>query len=334
LSAAQVNLRDAKLSKNHRRRVAPRVDSRQLTIDWICAAAPPVLKAEVIEPEKPAATSAAAIAEKPAEPAEILDDTASPLLQVLPWDFSKTFPPVLQDALDAGVVEEEDAEPEGLTALHAEHAREMLAALSELDRVQDTRRAAVNPAVDRSVTGNAPHTQVTKEKPTEKLCREVDRLEHWWQTLLDTYETVFGPQAADAFDKYVRARHARIEVMAMPEPLACVVPDLPLPKPLPASVRSGGLDEDGPVDPGEEEVHEITESHVQIVTELVAAFRRPGPSPIAKDPSVRPIIEKHAAEFGREATAALLEYCRRRAMLNDAVPIHSPHRIGPDPALP
>lgn len=330
-------MREGILSKNYRGRVAPRDDPRQLRIDWISAAAAPVLRTpEVIEPVQPATTPAGAIAEKPGEPAEILDHTASPLLQVLPWDFSTTFPPVLQDALDAGIVQEEDAEPDGLAALHAEFARAMQAALSELDRVQDARRAAFYPAVDLTVTGRAPRTQGTKHKLTEKLKGQVERQEHWWRTLLDTYETVFGPLAANAFGKYVRARHARIEVMAMPDPLACVVPDLPTPKPLPPSVRIGviGLDEDSSVEPGEEEVHELTEDHAEIVTELVAAFRRPGPSPIAKDPSVRPAIEKYAAEFGREATAALLEYCRLRAMLKDAVPIRSSHRIGPDPASP
>ena len=169
-----------------------RADPRQLLLDWN-AVAPVVVPVSVPEPPR-------AIPEEVAQP-------ESPLLQVLPWDFSITFPPVMQDAIDAGVLEEDDAEPEGLAALHADYGRELLAALCELDSVQDARRRGVNPA-----TGKTPRTQATKQKLAEKLDREVERLERWWATLLETYEAAFGPKA---FGHCIRARHAGVEIMAM-----------------------------------------------------------------------------------------------------------------------
>jgi hypothetical protein len=41
---------------------------------------------------------------------------------------------------------------------------------------------------------------------------EPGRLERWWQTVMETYEQAFGREAADAFGKALRARHAGIPV--------------------------------------------------------------------------------------------------------------------------
>lgn len=117
-------------------------------------------------------------------------------------------------------------------------------------------------------------------------------------------------------------------VVAGVAPPPPTVASLPTPLPLSEAVRAGvfGHDEGGPVEPGAEEVDAITRQHAELVTGLVAAFRRTAHSPGETDLAVRTAVEKYAADFGREAAGALLEYCHRRAVLEDGVPIRSPRR--------
>jgi hypothetical protein len=111
-----------------------------------------------------------------------------PLVQYLPWDFQSTFPQPTPEAIDAGVISDEDAAPENLRALHEEHAREALAVLRDLDRVLDARRRGVDPRNNKP-----PMLKEAKERLKIFFDTEPGRLDRWWQTLMDTYEQAFGP---------------------------------------------------------------------------------------------------------------------------------------------
>jgi hypothetical protein len=288
-------------------------DSRQLMIDWTAATAPVPVTPAASEPPAPP---------EPATPAGSFDPFSP--VQILPWDFETSFPPILPDAIDAGILTEEDNESEALAALHAEHGKALLAALSDLDKMHDARRQGVDPA-----TGKPPRSAKKKQELPEKLSREIERLERWRQTLLDTYEAGFGTVAAEAFDKFIRARHAGIRIIAQPayaEPPA-LLPTLPMPRPLPQSVNAGvfGQDENGPVNPSEEEASDITVNHAEMIIELMEAFRRAGESdPIKQELSdqVQQAARKYAGDFGWQAAERLLTYCHRRSVLNNAETFH------------
>lgn len=128
----------------------------------------------------------------------------------LRWDFATSFPAVSDDAIDAGRVQPEDTTPEAVAALHAEHAREMLAVLRRLDRV----REAASHGVDAE-TGKRPRTPATQSRLAERHREEPARLTHAYQVLLDVYAEAFGDVAATAFDHNLRARHAGIAVVAL-----------------------------------------------------------------------------------------------------------------------
>jgi hypothetical protein len=227
--------------------------------------------------------------DKPADRGQAATESPLPaaglprLVKRPPWDFKTTFPEPMPEAIDAGVISDEDATPENVRALHAEHARESLAVLHDLDRVLDARRRGVDPRNNK-----VPILREATERLRKFFDTEPARLDRWWQTLMDTYEEVFGPEAADAFGQTVRTWHAGAEVPGpglpappiatalIPEPQSApapaglvrhgktrrVVARLPVPRPLPASIAAGrfGHDDDGPVLPRADEVRAITPS--------------------------------------------------------------------------
>src|SRR5271169_4341781 len=69
--------------------------------------------------------SASAVAPPPATTAE------QSLVQRLRWDFRESFPQPLPEAIEAGIISDEDAEPENLRAIHQEQARALLATLRD-----------------------------------------------------------------------------------------------------------------------------------------------------------------------------------------------------------
>ena len=267
---------------------------------------------------------------------ERVDDVAAAperdpaLVQYLTWDFRTSFPQPTQEALDAGILLDEDAEPENVKALHDEHAREALAALRSIDTVLDARRRGVDPK-----TGRPPASKEDKQGLPEFLQYELGRCERWWQTLMDTYEEVFGPEATDAFGKAIRARHAGVTVIAeaerstvpiettavqgksastektptvtTSEPAATVAPKvrrqrqstravarLPVPRPLPEAVTQGrfGLDENQrPINPSADEVRDITQNHAEKLIALIAAM------PYCEGSDDRPDAKRMRAEF-------------------------------------
>jgi hypothetical protein len=73
----------------------------------------------------------------------------------------------------------------------------MLATLSDIDAAAAAARLSISPSTGRkAASGNEP-----------------GRLKRWYESLLGAYRDWFGEEAADAFDKAVRAWHARIEVV-------------------------------------------------------------------------------------------------------------------------
>lgn len=247
-------------------------DPGQLEFDWSEASLPP--RGEVNE--KPS--------ERPETPTQLSPTQTSPppLVQVLPWDFRLTFPQPLEAAIEAGVLHDEDREPENIKSLHVEHAREALATLADLDALTEARRFGVDP-----VTGKKPRTEKQKENLKRKFAEEPPRLEHAFETLMDVYEEAFGKDATDAFRKAIRAWHAGVDVVSETRP---VFP------PLDAAVCAGvfGQDEDGSVvNPSLEEVDEITAAFVDRLTD--------------RDQSndVEQILASFAEDFGPDAAKEL-----------------------------
>jgi hypothetical protein len=135
------------------------------------------------------------------------------LVQTLPWDFRTSFPEPLEEAIEAGALNEDDAAPENLRSLHDEHARHALVLLSDLDAVMDARRQSVDPR-----TGKAPRTPKQREVLEALFRYEPERLQHSFDVLMDVYEEVFGADAAGAFRKAIRAWHAGVEVITSSRP--------------------------------------------------------------------------------------------------------------------
>jgi len=221
------------------------------------------------------------------------------------------FPPALQEAIDNGVLSEEDAGPENVKAIHDEHAREGLAVLHDLDAVLDARRRGVDPRNNKK-----PMLHEAKERLDKFFAKEPARLEQWWETLMATYGEAFGTEAAEAFGKAIRAWHAGVTVVATADRVAApvespVVQDalvvaqeprdvtekepetpptdhqrrsranrevsrLPVPKPLPEAVKRGhfGIDEQQrPIHPDADEVRAITENHAEKIVDLMGGLR-------------------------------------------------------------
>ncbi len=266
----------------------------------------------------------------------------SPVLR-LRWDFRTRFPQPTPEAIDAGLIEPEEAGPESVRAIHGAHAAELLGVLRDMDAEADARRG----------TGSA---MVRVDQAAEP-----SRLRRWYANLLGVYGDLFGPEAAEAFDKAVRAWHARVEVVVEngtdvpvsappppsdPEPppiptvrvveaptneLALtpartrVVARLPVPKPLPQAVAAGhfGHDENGPIRPSPDEVREITEAHAELLIDMVADLaeadrRGVGPTEVARRVAqLHDAVRKYAEDFGDPAAEQLLAYARRQAASND-----------------
>ncbi len=266
---------------------------------------------------------------------------AAPLVQRLKWDFKTTFPQPTDEALDAGIIPDEDTRPENIRAIHDEHARELLAVLHDLNVVLDARRRGVDPRNDK-----APMLAPAKERLQKFFETEPVRLERWWQAQMGIYEEAFGPDAADAFAKAIRAWHAGIEVTtdspATPVAMATdfkppaaelfprersrsdrpkrIPARLPVPRPLPSAVTGGrfGEEEDGrPVRPGASEVRAITEQQAEKLIDLLdAVASAPAHGKTALLESFQNGLAAYAEDFGQPAAQQLEAYVRRQAGLD------------------
>jgi hypothetical protein len=278
------------------------------------------------------------------------------LVQILPWDFMTTFPELMEDAIDSGIVSEDDAEPENLRAMHGELTRQLLQVLTDQDDIADARRRGVDPK-----TGARPTSRSGTERLKTFFEIEPVRLERAWQALMGTYEAAFGDEAAEAFSKAIRARHAGVRVVTEQQPRPesekqinvptvppavsstdsedaegfhvksvrgngrRVIARLPVPRPLAQAVAAGnfGHDERGPVNPSADEVREITENHAEILIDLLGEQRQAERTGREADQArisveVQAAVMKYAEDFGERAAEQLLAYCRRQNLINES----------------
>jgi hypothetical protein len=283
------------------------------------------------------------VADRPPESTAAATSTAAaePLVQRLPWDFQNTYPEPLPTAIDEGVLENDD--PETVKWIHDEHAREALAALVELDVVLDARRRGVDPRNNKK-----PMLPQAKERLQTFFEKEPARLEHWYRTLMATYDEAFGENAARAFEKAIRAWHAGIEVTAekpaaaLPPPAveptptkspaqarsprnyARVIARLPVPKPLPSAVAAGhfGHDEGGrPIKPEPMEVRVITERHAEKLIDISDSIQQASGSCVPGEADrlrglFQSAIAAYAEDFGEHAARQLEAYVHRQAGLD------------------
>lgn len=235
---------------------------------------------------------------------------APALVLQLPWDFKSSFPQPTDEAIENGVLDEDDREPENLKSLHENYARQCLAILATLDKVLDARRRGVDPG-----TGGRPRTHAATERLRTFLTEEPSRLERTFDVLIGTYADGFGQEAADAFGKAVRAWHAGVAVVTEAPPDAGEqvvlspkkrksIPSsrMPVPKPLATAVAAGvfGRDENGkPIRPNAEEVRAITTEQAERMIEM-------------KDDELHAAVTKYAEDFGTKGAAQLERYVRRQ----------------------
>jgi len=278
--------------------------------------------------------------ERPAGPPPSVP--ANGLTLKLKWDFRTCFPEPTEEAIEAGAINAEDLNPQGIRSIHEEHAREMLATLHDLDAVLDARRRGVDPRNNK-----APLLAPAKERLLKFFQTEPARLEHWFENLLGAYQDAFGQEAAEAFGKAVGAWHAGVEVVAESSPKAAppatattgensvpavkpkrrqqagprrVTACLPVPRPLPSAIGAGrfGHEENGkPVRPGPREVREITERHAEKLIDLLDQLTSaPTNSKDALQAQFDAGIAAYAEDFGQQAADQLQAYIKRQAGLD------------------
>jgi hypothetical protein len=296
-------------------------DPQQLQIDWSGKPASPTRKART---ERTAAPP-------PSVP-------ANGLTLKLKWDFRTSFPEPTELAIEAGAISAEDLHPEGIRSIHEEQTREMLATLHDLDAVLDARRRGVDPRNNK-----APMLKEAKERLQKFFQTEPARLESWYANLLGVYADAFGQEAADAFDKAVRARHTGVQVVAESKSAAAIATEakppapaptrlghrrnpsrisarLPVPRPLPSAVSVGrfGQEENGrPVRPGAREVREITERHAEKLIDLLDSLASgPANGKDALQAQFDAGIAAYAEDFGQHAADQLQAYVARQAGLD------------------
>jgi hypothetical protein len=239
------------------------------------------------------------------------------LVQVLPWDFRTAFPEPTEQALDAGIISDEDNQPDAIRSIHEEHTRELLAVLKAMEAVSEARRRGIDP-----ITGKPPGMHGKREKLRRWFQEEPERLERSFTNLIGVYEDAFGQEAAEALTKAVRAWNAGIDVVSEGVASATVAPAvstriappahkrsstrLPVPHPLPAAVNAGrfGLDDHGkPVRPGPDEVRAITENHAEKLIGLLES---------RQELAFRTGIEAYAEDFGDQAAHQLERHVIRQ----------------------
>jgi hypothetical protein len=264
----------------------------QLLIDWsISAEARPAAPENRSLDDSVALATVALPQESGPKPAELRTTALTfrnpDLLQVLPWDFRTSFPEPMEEAILNGRFQPEDAEPENLAALHDEHARHAMVLLDDLETVMDARRRGVDPR-----DGKAPRTTKQREALEKLFKEEPSRLERSFDTLIDVYEEVFGPDAADAFRKAIRAWRAGVEVIGEAPPMA---------RALSASIEAGifGMEEDKTtVSPDVEEVAEITERVADALIDRPSEAER------------EELLKKFGEDFGQKSAEELDRWSR------------------------
>ena len=217
---------------------------------------------------------------------------------VLRWDFRVSFPPPLEEAIDAGKLDPSDVLPANLKSLHVEYERVATKILFDLDLIADARRRGIDPS-----TGVPPRMEKHRVALEQRFKDEPPRLEHALDVMMDAYGEGFGEEAAGEFRKAIVARHHGVDVLADTA--------MPMHRPLEAAVKAGafGRDEDGgPILPGREEIDAITEDLADRLRDL------PEDSPIRAE-----LFRQYADDFGDDAAGMLDEWLRRQAKLDEVV---------------
>jgi hypothetical protein len=170
---------------------------------------------------------------------------------------------------------------------------------------------------------------------------------------MDTYAEAFGDEAADAFNKALRARHAGIPVTAERDrspmsqsaetveerPVQSHVQKLarterrravarfPVPTPLASAIAAGrfGHEENGrPVRPGAHEVREITRRHAEKLIDILDSIAHAAGSCVPGEATrLRGLFDEALAayfeDFGQRDTDQLEAYVRRQAGLDPSI---------------
>jgi hypothetical protein len=268
--------------------------STQLCFDWRAASVTPT-EANVITPTtEPSPPTMRSAEPEAVQEHNVVDPSLTirhpDLLQVLPWDFRTSFPEPMEEAILNGTLQPEDAEPENLAALHEEHARHAMTILHDLDAVMDARRMGVDPR-----SGKAPRTDKQREALEQLFKHEPPRLQREFDILIDVYEEAFGPEAADAFHKAIRAWHAGVEVIGEAPPTL---------RPLASSIEAGvfGVEDDGSnVDPADDEIAAIT----SCVADKLAGS--------SNETERGAVLESYAQDFSQKASDELDRWTRLHA---------------------
>jgi hypothetical protein len=174
-------------------------------------------------------------------------------------------------------------------------------------------------------TGKRPRTAAARKRLTERLEQAPGKLRAQFDELLAAYADGFGEEAA-AFADWVQDVHEN----HLPRPeMRSVEIDLPVPAPLPAAVAKGVFgtdDNDDPIDPSEEEVHEISMQHgeqlSEVLQELDAVNKRLAAQPSNREELIRHkerltcqkqgMLALYAEDFGEAAARHLESWARHR----------------------
>jgi hypothetical protein len=239
------------------------------------------------------------------------------------WDFIDVFPTPLTEAVEAGVFGyEEDPTSEQIESIHIERANELLAILDNVASCESAKVTGVSPS-----TGKRPRTAATQRRLAEQLEQEPARLHAKFTDLFEAYAEGFGEQAAKQFENWVRHIHRNgLQRPAIPSQEI----DLPVPQPLTSAVNGGvfGTDDNGdPIEPSEEEVHEISLQHgerlAEIFEELDSVNERLATKPGNRDELVRHkerltcqvqgMLALYAEDFGETAARHLQSWAQAMA---------------------
>lgn len=179
------------------------------------------------------------------------------------WNFRDTFPAPLEEAVTAGMFNDDDLDSEQVESIHVEMANELLALMDSIAACETMKLTGRNPD-----TGKLPRTAAGRKRLADQAERKPKELQAEFNNLLSAYADGFGDEAATAFAEWVRDLHRN----QLPRPrLRSAEIDLPVPTPLPNAVKNGVFgwdDNDDPINPSEDEVREISLQHGEQLAEL------------------------------------------------------------------
>lgn len=240
------------------------------------------------------------------------------------WDFRRTFPQPLEEAIDAGVIDGDQLDEASIRSMHDELARQCLCVMADLDALREASERGINP-----LTGKAPRTAKQRAKLDALLREEPLRLRRELDETMDAYATAFGDDATQAFRRTLDEWHQSGDVdRASPcEPPAVDYRDtdgLPVGAPNPAAVANGafGRDETGElVSPKDEEATEITDSLAEELRKILHLTRdcggEKGRVQTAAAEELRrqyaESLKRYETDFGVEAAQRLDAWVRRQA---------------------